>query len=506
MTVAELVVEGLLRARVARIFRVAGRGSTADLMDAAERRELPVVSCRSEACMMAAATGELTGDPGVAVVGLGPGVAASTAGLAHARLDRAPMLLVSDRHPGGRGHATHQGLDHGALVGSLAKGTVTIGPASASHWVAHAVRLALAEPRGPVHLDLPADVASRPAVPAAVAISAPTSPAPEVPALDGAAALIARARRPLVVAGLQCRAGDGKWLRAFCEALPAPVITTVKAKGVVPDPHPLCLGPIAVGVPPAPVLDRADLLIAFGLDPVELPSPPWPGAAAVLSLARYATGDAALEPRGALPFAPVLEVVGDLGSILDELAPRLQRGTAADWDVAEVDRLRRERRTALAGPGGSLTPQRVVEVARHMTPAGTIASVDAGCPVVAALACWESIEPGELLVSSGLGAPGFALPAAIAAQLAHPDRQVICFTDADGLLRSAGELETASRLGLPIAIAVVADGARPDVDLLALARALGVAGRAVATEAELRASLAQVLARREAGLIAVRRV
>jgi acetolactate synthase I/II/III large subunit len=309
-----------------------------------------------------------------------------------------------------------------------------------------------------------------------------------------------------VVAGLQCRAGDGKWLRAFCEALPAPVITTVKAKGVVPDPHPLCLGPIATGARPAPVLERADLLIAFGLDPVELPPRPWPDAVPVLSLVRYPSGDPALAPGGIFPVVPRLEVVGDLGGILDELAPRLQGATAADWDVAEVDRLRRERRAALAGPASGLTPQRVVQVARHMTPAGTIAAADTGDPLMAAVACWESVEPGELLVSSGLGAAGFALPAAIAAQLAHPERQVLCFTDGGGLVRSVPELDLVSRLGLPIAIAALGDSAQPDVDPAALARALGVAGRKVATEAELRAGLAEALARRQPALIAVRRV
>jgi acetolactate synthase I/II/III large subunit len=368
------------------------------------------------------------------------------------------------------------------------------------------VRLALAEPRGPVHLDLPAGVGSRPALPAAVAISAPTLPAPPAAALDGAAELIARARRPLVVAGLQCRPGDGKWLRAFCEALPAPVVTTMKAKGVVPDPHPLCLGTIAVGAPPAPVLERADLVITFGLDPVELPPRPWPGAAAVLSLARYPGGDPASGTTGPVPSGPVLEVIGDLGSILGELAPRLQRGTATDWDVAEVDRLRRERRVALAGSGSGLTPERVVQVVRQMMQAGTIATADAGGAVLAAVAGWDAIELGELLVSSGLGGTGFALPGAIAAQLAHADRRVIGFTDADGLLAAVGDLDTAAELGLPIAIVVLDDGARPSVDLAALARALGAEGRAVTDEAELRASLAETLARPQARVIAVRRV
>jgi acetolactate synthase I/II/III large subunit len=508
MTVADLIIEGLLRAGVARIFGAPGGGSAIDLMAAAQRRQLPFISCRrpAAACLMAAATGELTGHPGVAVVGVGPSVAASVTGLAHARGDRLPMLFLTDRHPDPRVLDSHRPLDHAAFLGSLTKGSVTVGPESVSHWVAHAVRLALAEPRGPVHLDLPAGVGGRPAVPAAVAMTAPALPAPPAAALDGATRLIARAGRPVVVAGLQCRPDDGKWLRAFCEALPAPAITTLKGKGVMPDPHPLCLGSIAVGAPPAPVLERADLVIAFGVEPGELPPRPWPGAAPVLSLARYAGGDPGLATTGVVAFEPVLEVVGDLGSILGELAPRLRHGTATDWDVAEIDRLRRERRTAMAGSGSGLTPPRVVQIVRQMTQAGTIATADAAAVVLAAVAGWDAIEPGELLVSSAFRADGFALPGAIAAQLTHADRQVIGFTDADGFLAAAGDLDTAVELRLPIAVVVLDDGGRPRVDLAALARALGVEGRPAATEGELRAALVEALARPLPGVIAVRRV
>ena len=105
---------------------------------------------------MAAVTGELTGRPGAALSTLGPGVTASATGLAYARLDRAPMIYLSDRHPEATlGFTTHQALDHAAHLGPVVKASLTLAAESASHWVAHAARLALAEPRGPVHLDLP---------------------------------------------------------------------------------------------------------------------------------------------------------------------------------------------------------------------------------------------------------------------------------------------------------------------------------------------------------------
>src|SRR5215471_8439039 len=229
-TVAEIVIDGLRRAGVPRLFGVPGGGSSLDLLEAARRADLPFVLCHHEsaAVVMAAVTGELTGRPGAALSTLGPGVTASATGLAHARLDRSPVIFLSDRHPDGAlAFTTHQWLDHAGHLGPIVKSSLTLGADSASHLIAHAAQLAMAEPRGPVHLDLPADVASRVAVPLAANPLPPPAP-PHAAALDRAAAMIRAARRPLVVAGLGVRPADAKWLRAFAEAVPAPVLTTYK--------------------------------------------------------------------------------------------------------------------------------------------------------------------------------------------------------------------------------------------------------------------------------------
>ncbi len=512
-TVADLIVEGLARAEAPRLFGVPGGGSNLEVLEAARGRGLPFVLCHQEwaACIMAAVTGELTGRPGVVVSTLGPGVTASATGLAHARLDRSPLVYISDRHPAGvLEFATHQYLDHGAHLTPITKGSVTVGADSAAHWVAHAVRLALGEPRGPVHLDLPADVAGRSAVPAATAL-APTPPA----TLDGdlverAAELIRAARRPLVIAGLGCRGADAKWLRAFAEALPAPVLTTYKAKGAIPDPHPLALGIFTGGALEEPLVERADLIIAFGLDTVELIPRRWSYTAPVLSLTRCPAADPGLRaPGGGAYFTPALEVVGEPGAILEDLAPRIMgRGARADWDVAEVDRIRRARLAALEVPVPGLAPHRVAQMTRELTAAGSIATVDAGAHMFQATTYWQALEPGELLISNGLATMGFALPAAIAAQLVHPDRRVICFTGDGGLMMVAAELETVARLRLPIVIVVFNDEALSLIevkqeqkgfegvsmryagpDLRVLARAFGLRAFTATDEATLSAAL-----------------
>lgn len=500
-TVAELIVDGLLRAGTRRLFGVPASGSNVEILEAARRGGLPVVLCHQEsaACIMAAVTGELTDHPGAALSSLGAGVTASATGLAHAFLDRSPMIFLSDRHSDAAlAFTTHQRVDHAALLAPIVKGSATVTADSVHHWVAHAAQLALKDPRGPVHLDLPADLAGRPALPMAANFVPPSLSPPDTETLDRAATMILGARRPVVVAGLQCRSADAKWLRAFCEALPAPLLTTGKAKGAIPDPHPLSMGLFTGGAWEEPVVRRADLIITFGLDPVELMPRPWPYTAPVLALSRCASSELALGGGAA---APTLELVGDLGSMLEELAPRLVGRYLADWDVGEVERWRRERVRALQAPVPGLAPHRVVEVARELTPAGTIATVDAGAHALAVTAHWQAVEPGELLISNGLAPMGFALPAAVAAQLVYPERRVICFTGHGGFMMIAAELGTAARLRLPIVIVVLDDGARsldrmepapggdegPSMrhegpDLAALARAFGVAAFVAADE------------------------
>src|SRR5215472_16033642 len=503
-TVADVLVDGLRRAGVSRIFGVPGGSSNLEVLEAARAAELPFVLCHQEssACIMAAVTGELTGAPGAVLSTLGPGVSASATGLAHAFLDRSPLIYLSDRHPqAALDYATHQAFAHAAMLAPLVKGSLVVTPDSASHWIAHSVQLALAEPRGPVHLDLPADVAAQPAVPLASSVTPAAAPLPSPADLDGAAEMIRRAKRPVVLVGLQCRAGDAKWLRAFAEALPAPVLSTYKAKGALPDPHPLALGVFTSGALEEPAVGRADLIVAFGLDTVELIPRRWSYTAPVLSLARAPSSG-----RGGY-FVPALELVGDLSLVLEELAPRL-RNHHADWDVVEVDRLRRDRQRALEVAVPGLAPHRIVQLAREYTPSGTIATVDAGAHMFPAAEYWQAVSPGEFLISNGLATMGFALPAAIAAQLVCPEQRVLCFTGDGGFMMVAAELETMVRLRLPITVIVFNDAALSLIevkqeqrgytgasmryagpDLAALAGSFGVAARTVTDEAGFTAAL-----------------
>lgn len=156
---------------------------------------------------------------------------------------------------------------------------------------------------------------------------------PDAAVLDRAATLIAGAHYPVLLVGRQCLGvAEAKWLSALAESVPAPVLTTEHAKGVFPDSHPLVLGILGDGVIEPAVLSRADLIVAIGLDPGELPRA-WPYRAPVVHLAgTHHPGH---------PFVPAVEVIGGICEIVAELAPRLRRKTRANWDVTLLDRLKR---------------------------------------------------------------------------------------------------------------------------------------------------------------------
>jgi acetolactate synthase-1/2/3 large subunit len=259
--------------------------------------------------------------------------------------------------------------------------------------------------------------------------------------LDALADAIAAAVRPVLVTGLEVTGSDATWVRALAETLPAPVLSTAKGKGAVPDPHPLALGLLAAG---HPLAARADLVVALGVDPVEIAPGAWPAGARTVHVGTMPATEALYRPE--------VDVVAEIGLVIEELAPRLRGRTGADWDVAELDRLKRAL-TAPRTPG--LTRRRVVGIVREATPAGTMATLDV--PLADA---WQSVTPRELLIPNGVATAGFALPAAVAAALAREERRVVAIGTASGILAMRAELSSVARLAPRIVVvALDQDGA-----------------------------------------------
>ena len=425
-TVADVLVDGLARAGAAHLF-AAPAGPEA-LRAAARRRGLEIVDTHDavSAGVLAAVSGEVGDGPGALLADLGdaPGV---VRGLAHAQRERAPLIVL-----------TEPGADAG-LLAPVVKASLIVEPASAAHRVAHAANLALTCPRGPVHLVVGATVAGESALPVAVSYRPGPLPPPGPTTLDALGAALAAASRPLVVTGLECSPDDARWIRSLVETLPAPVLATVKGRGALPEPHPLALGVLATG---HPVLASADLVVLIGVDPGEQSPAVIPPRVPLARIGR------APWPEGGL----VAEALGDLALVIEELAPAVRARAAADWDVAVLDRIKRAvSRTATAVPGA-----RLVALAREATPGGTLAAGD-----VPALAAWQAVAPRETLVPLGTAPPGYPVLAAVAAQLAHPERRVVAFTTAGGLSTGEPALNLAAALGLPIVV-VSLDALGPD--------------------------------------------
>ncbi len=451
-SLADFIIAALARRGVQRMFGVPGGGSSLDIIDAGARAGIAFVLARTEtaAAFMAAVTAELTGVPGVVLTGIGPGAASAVNGIAYAALEKAPVVLISDCH---QSEATqHQAFDQRALFRPLVKAGCRLTPDNAAQ-LNDLIDLALTRPFGPVHVDLAARDAAHPvAIDAAAAHQRQVGGAGDA---GGAAALLETSRKPAIIAGLDARSPEAaQALRRLAEALGAPVLSTYKAKGVLADLHPLMVGLFTGARAEAAVLDEADLIILYGLDPVELIPGPWRYAAPLLELAAT--------PGHGQPAPPAARLVGGLDDIVDRLAPSLR---ASAWSRAHIASLRQGMAGALSLTGGDLTAESVTRAVARAAPAGTRLTVDSGAHMFAAMAFWRAEAPFGVLKSNGLSSMGFALPAAIASVLAEPQVPVAVLCGDGGMMMCLGELATATEAGGKIVSIVLNDAALSLIDI-----------------------------------------
>jgi thiamine pyrophosphate-dependent acetolactate synthase large subunit-like protein len=435
VTVADVVADVVRRAGVAHV--VVADGADPMLAAALSAADIPLVRVHADAdaCTMAVVGGRVTAAPGVACLGAA-GVDVRRA-LTAAWRDHVPAIMIAANDPTG---------------GDVVKAVASATPESAAHWAAHAVHAATTEPPGPVWLTLRSDVVSRAAVPVATALHRPGA-ALDTVAIDEVAAAIAQAARPLILAGRECRAPEvAPWLRALAEALPAPTLVTPAARGALPDPHPLCFGVLRSD---AAVLGRADLLVALGVDDEELATAAVRFGAPVVRLGGGTPWDAGR--------AIVRAVAnGAIAPLIEELAPRLRDRARADWDVAEMDRIRRLRVPPPVDPALATLVARL----REATPVGT-AVVFATLLEDAALH-WQAVTTGEVLIDDR------PIAAAAALALARGDGLVLAFAPGDvpanvfAASEAAVEILTPARETLGGAVEAAVTRRRPSVVIVPL--------------------------------------
>ena len=514
MTAAEAVARTLRDAGVTRLFGLPG-GEILDFVDAARRAGMRFTLVRHEATasFLADALAHLERRPAVCVSTLGPGAVNMTLGVANAFLDRAPVVAVTaSLAAGARAVATHQNLDLEAVYRPFTKATLTLDGVDTAAKTTFAIETALAPRRGPVHLALPSDVARREDVEAgafrarvdAAAAGPPAARRRRPDARDAGAHAPARVRRRPRPRPARRRPDR----RRFVEAVGAPVFVTPKAKGLVPEDHPLfcgvCAGVAADGVI-VDFLAAADLVVGLGYDPVESDKI-WHQTLPIVSIGPLSIAAGAFAPRD--------ELVGAFGAAVDGLlAGGLPRSA---WSAGEIEAFKAEVRRVLAPaapPRSGLSPYEVTCLLRERLPRDTIATTDVGSVKFVVTQAWTTWEPLTFLESNGLSAMGYGLPAAMAAKIRFPDRPVLCTVGDGGFGMAMADIETCVRERLNVVTVVFNDRALslirvaqsrrglPDcgvgygeVDFARIAGGLGAWARRVASLDALGAALDEALA------------
>lgn len=439
----EIIAAALKESGVTHAFGIPG-GEVLDLLDAFRNAGIQFVLTKQElgAGMMADAAFQLTGKPGVLVATLGPGITNTTTAVAHALLDRsAVIVLTGEIATSLKAVYTHQIIDQDLMMRPLVKWSTTIAAKGAFDQVRKGLDIAQSPMPGPVHFNLPTDVAVAEQAEGARFAPQRAAAAPSAAAFEAVVALLQRAKKPLAFVGLgvQLDAADAP-LRDFLERWHVPFICTYKAKGVVPEDHALCIG--ATGL--SPVIDKihmqelkdADLVVTIGFDPVELRSDwmaPWGEDKHTVNID--------LVPNTHHVYRSTLEYTGSIAGSLTVLAGQAPARVPERWPREELERYRKALETAVARkPARGMGPYQVASTLRAVFPRDTIATIDTGSHRILVNHVWQSYEPRRLLQSNGLGSMGYALPAAIAAKLIFPERPVLAMMGEAGLDMVIGEL------------------------------------------------------------------
>lgn len=466
-TVADTLARRFFEAGCRFAFGIPG-GEVLTVMDALSRAGIRFVLSKHEngAGFMAEGGYCAGGGPGILLATLGPGAANAATAVANAEQDRVPLLVLTGcvddaevlTYP-------HQIFDHAAMFAPITKASFRVTPGTAATVAEKALALATSGRPGPVHIDIPVSAAG-----AAVHGSAPVRYAPPSPAAPGSSEALSRARRwlkesrrPLMIAGMDVlHQGAHPAVQAFAERFQVPVITTYKAKGVVPEDHPLSLG--GAGLSPAadrhllPLVAAADLLLLAGYDPIEMRTG-WRNAWDPESK-RVIEFSAA--PNTHFMHQAGLSFVCDVGAALTQLGDGVERNVV--WNDAQPNAARQ----ALLGvyqADENWGPAAVISTVRRVMSRDGIATVDSGAHRILQSQLWRCFGPRTLLQSVGFGAMGCALPLAIGAKLAAPGRQVLCFTGDAGLEMVLGELATLRDLRLSIPVVVFADASLALIEL-----------------------------------------
>jgi acetolactate synthase-1/2/3 large subunit len=530
LRVADVIVARLRAHGTRRVFAVAGE-SYLDVLDAlySSREAIQVVTCRHEAAAanMAEATGKLSRRPGVAFVTRGPGLTHASIGIHTAKQDATPLVLfVGEIARDDRFRHAFQEVDLARTFADLAKGVVQIDRAHrAGELVDRAFQLAMSGRPGPVVVGLPEDVLAEVGGEVTGGTVAPVSAlavqgvSPAV--ITAIAARLSAAQRPLLwLGGSQWSEAGVAAVQRLAERWNLPVVTGFRRKDLFANEHPCYAGELGFGTPPALIerLRAADLLLVLGaaLGDVETGGYSWLDRARTHERLVHVHLDG--ETLGAV-FPAAIAVQASPGLVAAELAA-LARPASADGVWTDSARTAQIAFMEPVNVVGAVNLSLVFRAMRAQLPESAIVANGAG-NYAAWLHRFFAHRGFPTQLAPGSGAMGYAVPAAIAAKLQHPEREVVAVAGDGCFLMSAQELATAASLGLAVVFLVVNNGSYGTIrmhqewrfpgrrvatdlanpDFVALAHAFGLAAWRVKSSAEFPAAFAAARAHTGPSLI-----
>ena len=514
MKASDLIVQCLENEGVRYVFGLPGE-EILDILDSFLGSPITFIPTRHEqgAAFMADAYGRLTGRAGVCLSTLGPGATNLATGVADANLDRAPLVAITGQAARDRIHKeSHQHVDIIEHLRPLTKWNTRLETATViPEVIRKAFKLAESEKPGACHIEVPEDVAAESVEGTPLSTVRARRPSPDRPALQAAARLVEEASHPLIFAGNGViRGGASRELRELARTHGIPVVHTFMAKGSMPSDDDLCL--LSAGLQARDYVsygfDKADLIITVGYDPVEYAPKFWnPDRKKPIIHIDFTPAEVDSF------YQPVVEVVADVREAL-ELLNDMVKGEKDPSPYLELRRLiLKDLEEGAEDQTFPLKPQHILRELRARMGREDILISDVGTHKLWIARTFPAYEPNTVLISNGLAAMGFALPAAIAAKLVHPERKVVAVSGDGGFLMNCQELETARRLGLAVVNVIFRDGGYNLIqwkqqthlgretgvtfgnpDFVALAEAFGAKGYPVESPRELGPALAQALA------------
>ena len=459
MKVAELFVKCLEEEHVEVIFGLPGEENI-DVMDALRDSSIRFILTRHEqgASFMADIYGRLTGKAGVCLATLGPGAINLTLGAADAQLDSSPLVAIAGQASCDRLFKEfHQVIDLVEMFRPISKwGSNIMLAETTPEIVRKAFKLAQSGRPGTTVIVLPEDIAKKKTEVTPLRAVLPKAVAPIPAQVERAVQMIHESKNPIILAGHGvCRSGAADALSIFAEHLRIPVANTFMAKGVIPDDNEMSVGTIGFmrhdyvnfG------FDDADLVITVGYDLVEYAPTNW-NPKCDKKIIHIATAQAEVD----VAYDVNVGVLGDIRLSLDAIQEALDGdlfdGKNHGWFREKLhDELARH----AEDPSFPMKPQRMVGDIRKAMGTDDIVLCDTGALKMWVSRLYPCYQPDTCIFSNGLGTMGFAVPGALAAKLAHPDKRILAVTGDGSFLMNSQELETAKRENLPFVVLIFKD-------------------------------------------------